>query len=221
MKNILFLLLFGLLLSCSNEDITPYQREPEVELTDEVDKWFYENLQQPYNCVVRWKWDDNYVSINYYVTPPRKDIMIPVGEMIKTFWVEPFIEAGGEDFIIEQPFMCDYGYNIEIGENFYANHNLIILDGNKVKFGSNVFIAPNCSFYTAGHPLEVEKRNEGLEYAKAIEVGDNVWIGGNVVVLPGVKIGSNTIIGAGSIVTKDIPSNVVAVGNPCKVIKKL
>ena len=101
MKNILFLLLFGLLLSCSNEDITPYQREPEVELTDEVDKWFYENLQQPYNCVVRWKWDDNYVSINYYVTPPRKDIMIPVGEMIKTFWVEPFIEAGGEDFIIE------------------------------------------------------------------------------------------------------------------------
>ena len=115
--------------------------------------------------------------------------------------------------------MCDYGYNIEIGENFYANHNLIILDGNKVEFGDNVFIAPNCSFYTAGHPLNAERRNKGLEYAKPIKVGNNVWIGGNVVVLPGVTIGDNVVIGAGSIVNKDIPSNTVAVGNPCKVIK--
>ena len=119
------------------------------------------------------------------------------------------------------PFMCDYGYNIEIGDNFYSNHNLIILDANKVKFGNNVFIAPNCSFYTAEHPIDVQTRNKGLEYAKAIEIGDNVWIGGNVVVLPGVKIGNNVVIGAGSIVTKDIPSNVVAVGNPCKVIKNI
>lgn len=126
-----------------------------------------------------------------------------------------------EHFMIEQPFMCDYGYNIEIGENFYANHNLIILDGNKVKFGDNVFIAPNCAFYTAGHPLDFVTRNKGLEYAKPIEVGDNVWIGGNVVVLPGVKIGNNCVIGAGSIVTKDIPDNSVAVGNPCKVIKTI
>lgn len=125
------------------------------------------------------------------------------------------------NFRIEQPFMCDYGYNIEIGENFYANHNLIILDENKVKFGDNVFIAPNCGFYTAGHPLDVESRNKGIEYAKPIEVGNNVWFGGNVVVLPGVKIGDNTVIGAGSVVTKDIPSNVVAVGNPCKVIKNI
>lgn len=126
-----------------------------------------------------------------------------------------------QDFLIEQPFMCDYGYNIEIGENFYANHNLIILDGNKVTFGDNVFIAPNCAFYTAGHPLDPEQRNKGLEYAKPIEVGDNVWIGGNVVVLPGVKIGDNCVIGAGSVVTKDVPENSVAVGNPCKVIRKL
>lgn len=126
-----------------------------------------------------------------------------------------------ENFLIEQPFICDYGYNIEIGENFYSNHNLIILDGNKVKFGDNVFIAPNCSFYTAGHPLDVEARNQGLEYAKPIEIGNNVWIGGNVVVLPGIKIGNNSVIGAGSVVTKDIPSNVVAVGNPCKIIKEI
>lgn len=127
----------------------------------------------------------------------------------------------GKVFNIEQPFMCDYGYNIEIGENFYANHNLIILDCNKVKFVNNVFIAPNCSFYTAGHPLDAERRNKGLEYAKPIKVGNNVWIGGNVCVLPGVTIGDNVVIGAGSIVTKDIPSNVVAVGNPCKIIKEL
>lgn len=125
------------------------------------------------------------------------------------------------EFLIEQPFMCDRGYNIEIGEKFYANHNMIILDENKVKFGDNVFIAPNCSFYTAGHPLDFTTRNKGLEYAKPITVGDNVWIGGNVVVLPGVTIGNNCVIGAGSVVTKDIPENSLAVGNPCRVIRKL
>lgn len=126
-----------------------------------------------------------------------------------------------ENFVIEQPFMCDYGYNIEIGEDFYANHNLVILDGNQVKFGDHVFIAPNCGFYTAGHPIDFKQRNKGLEYAKPIEVGNNVWIGGNVVVLPGVKIGDNCVIGAGSVVVKDIPENSIAVGNPCKVIRKI
>ena len=90
-----------------------------------------------------------------------------------------------------------------------------------MEFGDNVFIAPNCSFYTAGHPLDYKVRNKGLEYAKPIKVGNNVWIGGNVTVLPGVTIGNNVTIGAGSVVTRDIPSNVVAVGNPCKVIKQL
>ncbi|MCI8277526.1 MAG: sugar O-acetyltransferase [Clostridia bacterium] len=126
-----------------------------------------------------------------------------------------------DNFLIEQPFVCDYGYNIEIGENFYANHNLVILDANKVKFGDNVFIAPNCGFYTAGHPINADMRKEGLEYAKPIEIGNDVWIGGNVAVLPGVKIGNNVVIGAGSIVNKDIPSNSVAVGNPCRVIKEI
>lgn len=127
----------------------------------------------------------------------------------------------GENILVESNFQCDYGYNISVGENFYMNHNCVILDGNKVEFGDNVFIAPNCGFYTAGHPLDYETRNKGLEYAKPIKVGNNVWIGGNVVVLPGVTIGDNSVIGAGSVVTKDIQSNVVAVGNPARVIKEL
>lgn len=124
-------------------------------------------------------------------------------------------------FIIESPIHCDYGYNIELGENFYMNVGCVILDEAKVAFGDNVFIAPNCAFYTAGHPLDIEQRNAGLEYARPISVGNNVWIGGNVVVLPGVTIGDNCVIGAGSVVTKDIPSNSLAVGNPCKVIRSL
>lgn len=125
------------------------------------------------------------------------------------------------DFLIEQPFLCDYGYNISIGRNFYANHNLVILDEAPVKFGDNVFIAPDCGFHTAGHPIDTEERNRGLEYARPISVGDNVWIGANVCVLPGVTIGDNCVIGAGSVVVNDIPSHSVAVGNPCKVIKTI
>lgn len=125
------------------------------------------------------------------------------------------------NFTIIPPFFCDYGYNIEIGENFFANTNCVILDEAKVTFGDNVFIAPHCGFYTAGHALDVEQRNMGLEIAFPITIGNNVWIGGNVCVLPGVSIGDNTVIGSGSVVTKDIPANVVAVGNPCHVIRKI
>jgi galactoside O-acetyltransferase len=132
----------------------------------------------------------------------------------RTALIQKLFGKTGGSFLIEPPFICDYGYNIEIGSNFYANHNCIILDGAKVVFGDNVMIAPNCSFYTAGHPLDVERRNAGLEYAYPVKVGSNVWIGGNVSVLPGVTIGDNAVIGAGSIVTKDIPSDVVAFGNP-------
>lgn len=124
-------------------------------------------------------------------------------------------------FLIEQPFFCDYGYNIEIGENFFANHNCTILDGAKVSFGDNVFIAPGCGFYTAGHPFNVEQRNSGLEYALPIKIGNNVWIGAQSVILPGVSVGDNSVIGAGSVVTKDIPANVVAAGNPCRVLKSI
>lgn len=135
--------------------------------------------------------------------------------------IRRIINKAGERLLIEQPFFCDYGYNIEVGDNFYSNHGLTILDGGKVKFGDNVFIGPNCGFYTAGHPIDYVDRNKGLEYVKPITVGDNVWFGGNVVVVPGVTIGSNVVIGAGSVVVKDIPSNVVAAGNPCKVIKNI
>lgn len=125
------------------------------------------------------------------------------------------------DFIILAPFWCDYGYNIKIGENFFANHNTVILDGAKVTFGDNVFIAPDCGFYTAGHPIDSERRNQGYEYAYPITVGDNVWIGAGVHVMPGVTIGSNVVIGGGSVVVKDIPSDSVAAGNPCKVIRPI
>lgn len=127
----------------------------------------------------------------------------------------------GRSFLIEQPFYCDYGYNVEIGENFYANVNCVILDEATVRFGDNVFIAPNCGFYTAGHPFDVEQRNRGLEYARPITVGNNVWIGAQVCVLPGVTIGDNCVIGAGSVVNRDIPAGSLAVGNPCRVIRKL
>lgn len=124
-------------------------------------------------------------------------------------------------FCIVAPFWCDYGSQIEIGENFFANHNLVILDGAKVTFGDNVFIAPNCGFHTAGHPIDSDRRNQGLEYAYPITVGDNVWFGAGVQVLPGVTIGSNVVIGSGSIVNRDIPDNCVAVGNPCRVIRPI
>ena len=127
----------------------------------------------------------------------------------------------GKRFKIISPFICDYGFNIEIGENFFSNANMVILDEAKVTFGDNVFIGPNCSFYTAGHPLDVERRNAGLEYSWPIKVGNNVWFGGGVTVVPGVTIGDDVVIGAGSVVTHDIPSGVLAAGNPAKIIKNL
>ena len=122
---------------------------------------------------------------------------------------------------IESPFHCDYGYNIEVGKEFFANYNFIVLDVGKVKIGDNFMCGPNVQISTAGHPLHPESRASGYEYGIDITIGDNVWIGGNVLVCPGVTIGSNVVIGGGSVVTKDIPDNMLAYGNPCRVIREI
>ncbi|MGI5857307.1 MAG: sugar O-acetyltransferase [Candidatus Merdivicinus sp.] len=127
----------------------------------------------------------------------------------------------GERFHLEAPFFCDYGRYIRVGENFYANHNCVILDGGGVEIGDNVLFAPNVGVYTAGHPLDVERRNAGLEYAYPVKIGNNVWIGADVSILPGVEIGDNTVVGAGSVVNRSLPGNVLAAGNPCRVIREI
>lgn len=126
-----------------------------------------------------------------------------------------------EGAFLNPPFYCDYGSHIEVGKNFFANYNCTIIDVAKVTIGDNCQMAPNVAIYTAGHPVHPVSRNSMYEYGIEVSVGDNVWIGGNTVILPGVHIGSNTVIGAGSVVTKDIPEWVIAAGNPCKVIREI
>ena len=135
--------------------------------------------------------------------------------------IKEILGKTGERVHIMPPFHCDYGYNIEVGENFFANYNLTILDVGPVRIGANAQIAPNVSIYTAGHPIHPDSRNSGYEYGIGITIGDNVWIGGNACILPGVTIGSNVVIGAGSVVAHDLPDNVIAVGNPCRVVRTI
>ena len=128
---------------------------------------------------------------------------------------------GSEGAFINPPFFCDYGTHIKVGKNFFANYNCTIIDVAVVTIGDNCQMAPNVAIYTAGHPVYPTTRNSAYEYGKAVTIGDNVWIGGNTVILPGVHIGNNAVIGAGSVVTKDIPDWCIAVGNPCRVQKKI
>lgn len=146
----------------------------------------------------------------------RPENSVRINELIRNIF-----GRAGEGVHVEAPFHCDYGKNIEVGDYFFANYNCTILDVGKVIIGNNVQFAPNVSLFTAGHPIHPDSRNSGYEYGIGITIGDNVWLGGNVVVNPGVHIGNNAVIGSGSVVTKDIPDNVIAIGNPCRVIREI
>ena len=127
----------------------------------------------------------------------------------------------GRNCNILPPFRCDYGYHIEVGDNFFANYNFIVLDGNYVRIGDNVWIAPNVGIYAARHPFDVEERIGGLEYAFPVTIGDNVWIGAGVQIIGGVTIGSNSVVAAGSVVIRDVPEGTLVAGNPCREIRKI
>ena len=127
----------------------------------------------------------------------------------------------GKHAMIEPPFYCDYGYNIHLGDNVFFNFNCVVLDVMRVEIGSNTMFGPNVQIYTATHPLDAAERRSGLEFAKPIRIGSDVWVGGSAVIAPGVSIGDRSVIGAGSVVVKDIPADVFAAGNPCKVIRYL
>ncbi len=135
--------------------------------------------------------------------------------------LKALIPDSGESIWVQPPFYCDYGTNIVLGDKVFFNFNCVVLDVMKVQIGSGTLIGPNVQIYTATHPLNFRERAAGLEYAKPVTIGRDVWIGGSAVICPGVSIGDRTVIGAGSVVTKDLPSNVLAAGNPCRVIREL
>lgn len=135
--------------------------------------------------------------------------------------LERLFDNPSQNVYIEPPFYCDYGYNIQLGDNVYMNFNCCILDVSIVKIGENTMFGPNVQIYTATHPLEYEARNSGVEYAKPITIGKNVWVGGNATICPGVTIGDNVVIAAGSVVTKDFPDDVVIGGNPARILKTI
>lgn len=144
----------------------------------------------------------------------------PLNKKDRDILLKKLLKCKGE-LCIEQPFYCSYGYNIHIGLNFYSDVNLTILDKAVVMIGDNVICGPNVNIYTSHHPFNEVERMKGIEYARPVTIYDNVWIGGNVTILPGVKINQGAIIGAGSVVTDDIPPYVIAAGNPCRVIRSI
>lgn len=151
----------------------------------------------------------------------RYNTLDPADEPAREAMLRDIIGTTGKGIFIVQPFYCDYGENIHVGDGFFANFNFTVLDEAPVTIGRNAFIGPNVGIYTACHPTDPDERMSRREWALPVTIGDDVWIGGGVTILPGVTIGSGTTIGAGSVVTKDIPARCVAAGNPCRVIKKL
>ncbi len=151
----------------------------------------------------------------------RYNSLAPWRERRRDALLRRILGKTGEQIHINQPFRCDYGKHIEVGERFFANFNFTVLDEAYVRIGDDCFIGPNVSIYTACHSTDPEERQTRQEWALPVTIGNRVWLGGGVTILPGVTIGDNVTIGAGSVVVKDIPSNTVAVGNPCKVIKRL
>jgi len=135
--------------------------------------------------------------------------------------LKKLIPNAGADLWLQPPFYCDYGYNIAAGEKVFFNFNCVVLDVTRVTIGSRTLFGPNVQIYTATHPLNHQERAAGLEYAKPIVIGEDVWVGGSAIICPGVSIGDRSVVGAGSVVTKDIPADVFAAGNPCKVIRSL
>ena len=145
----------------------------------------------------------------------------PEEQDLRTWIVQKLVGKTGKNLWIEPPFYCDYGYNISVGDNVFFNFNCVVLDVMPVKIGDNVLFGPNVQIYTATHPVDWQERATGLEFAKAITIGSHVWVGGGAIICPGVSIGERSVIGAGSVVTKDIPADVFAAGNPCRIIRNL
>lgn len=145
----------------------------------------------------------------------------PLDREMRQAAISKLLGKVGDNCTVEQPLFCTYGYNTKVGDNFFLNVNCKLMDSGKITIGNNVFIAPNVCIITEEHAMDVEQRRAGLEYAHPVAIEDDVWICAGAIVLPGVTIGSNSVIGAGSVVTKDIPPNSLAVGNPCKVIRTL
>lgn len=188
-----------------------------------------QNFQSPFELMRSLKW---YCDQDPYLVKLRTETYILIQEFNQTTEDSKFqlrrkeifntlFKEFGENLCIMPPFYCDYGKFISFGKNVYMNFNCMILDGSDVKIGNNIMFGPSCHIYTVLHPLDPEERNKSLQIHKKVEIGDNVWIGGGVIILPGVKIGNNCVIGAGSIVTKSIEDNCLAFGNPCKVIREI
>lgn len=158
---------------------------------------------------------DTREKLQIYNNLPPRDI-----EAMQSL-LRQLLGACGTHIVINQPFRCDYGCNIRVGERFMANFNFTVLDEAPVTIGDNVFIGPNVSIYTACHPLDADRRDKNIQWAEPVTIGNSVWIGGDATILPGITIGSNVVVGAGSVVTHDIPDNVAVAGNPARAIKQL